>query len=280
MPSSSRGLGYQVFILEIAGSNPAGGTTMKRKKLYILIVCLIIVLAGGYFINKKYLNNDVNQTSLSPLASLSPSISISSAQELTATPASEDIPTAYLIKNFPFQSQAPLGNWDALHEESCEEASLILVKYWKDGKSLSADQMENEIQKMIAWENDNGFPQDLTVAQLGQVAQKYYEMSKPRVEYDITISDIKKAIAQNHPVIIPAAGRLLGNPYFTAPGPIYHMIVAIGYQGNTIIVQDVGTRRGNNYNYNQKILLNAIHDWSGNKENIATGKKAILIFEE
>ena len=90
---------------------------------------------------------------------------------------------------------------------------------------------------------------------------------------------IKKEISENHPVILPTAGRLLGNPYFRQPGPIYHMVVAIGYSGNTIIVQDVGTRRGENYKYNENILFNAIHDWTGVPENINSGPKNMLVFE-
>ncbi len=250
---------------------------MKINKFYILMLALIIVLVGGFFINQKF-------GKASPIASSSPSVILSPSPEESATPmptpskTSNTIPSAYLIKNFPFQSQAPLGNWDALHEESCEEASLILVKFWQDGKSLSAQTMEDEIQKIVAWENANGYPQDVTLSQLSQVALDYYGMEKPEADYNITIEDIKKSVAQNRPIIIPAAGRLLGNPYFTAPGPIYHMVVVIGYQGNIIIVQDVGTRRGNNYQYNQEVFYNAIHDWAGSKENITSGRKAMLVF--
>lgn len=248
-----------------------------KNKLFLLVFVFLIVLAGGYFVNQKYYVNKNETTILtSPPIVFSPSILPSS--KVTITPADQVIPSSYLIKNFPFQSQAPLGNWDALHEEACEEASLILVKYWQGGKSISAQTMEDEIQKMVSWEGTHGYSQDDTVAELAQIATDYYGMSKPKVQYSITIDDIKKAISENHPVIIPAAGRLLGNPNFTAPGPIYHMVVVIGYSGNTIIVQDVGTRRGDNYEYNQTIFFNAIHDWAGSKDNITSGRKAILVF--
>lgn len=249
---------------------------MKKRNLYILIGILILVLVGGYLINRKYYTAQKIENFVSP------TMSPSSSSSRTPSPIksnTSNIPLSHLIKNFPFQSQAPLGNWDQLHEESCEEASLILVKYWQGGKgTISAQTMEDEIQKMVAWENSHGFAQDVTVQQVAQIAKDYYGMSEPTPEYNITIADIKKAIADNHPVIIPAAGRLLGNPYFTPPGPIYHMMVIIGYNGNTIIVQDVGTRRGDHYQYNQEILMNAIHDWSGSKENIEQGRKAMLVF--
>lgn len=246
---------------------------MKKRNLYILIGVLILVLVVGYFINQKYYTAQKLENLVSP--TLSPS-SLETPTPIKS--ATNSIPSSYLIKNFPFQDQAPLGNWDALHEESCEEASLILVKFWQQGKQINAQTMEAEIQKMVAWETSHGYAQDVTIQQVAQIAKDYYGMDEPTPEYDITIADIKKAVAGNHPVIIPAAGQLLGNPYFTPPGPVYHMMVVIGYNGNTIIVQDVGTRRGDHYQYNQEILMNAIHDWPGSKENIQQGRKAILVF--
>ncbi len=251
---------------------------MKKRNLYILIGVLIIVLVGGYFINKKYYGNETLLLESPSPIKITPSSSSTAAPTNEALVSPSVIPNSYLIKNFPFQSQAPLGNWDALHEEACEEASLILVKFWKDGKQVSAQTMEDEIQKMVAWESAHDYAQDASVQQMAQIAQDYYKMAKPSPEYDITIADIKRAVSENHPVIIPAAGQLLGNPYFTPPGPVYHMMVVIGYSGNSIIVQDVGTRRGDHYQYNQEILLNAIHDWAGSKDNVTSGRKAMLVF--
>ena len=246
------------------------------RKFWILISIFIIVLAVGYFFGVR--NFDSKKA---PVANLSVSPDLSTiAPSPTAEPAAAQlIPSRYEIAGFSFQSQASLGNWDALHEEACEEASLILVKYWNDSKSLSAQTMEDEIQAMIAWENQNGYPQDLTAKQLVKVAQSYYDLKDVKASYDVTVESIETEIAQNHPVVIPAAGRLLGNPYFTAPGPVYHMLVIIGYDANTFIVQDVGTRRGDHYRYNQTILLNAIHEWNGNPDTIGQGRKAMVIFE-
>lgn len=251
---------------------------MNRKIIYLLLP-LIIVLGAGYFIDQKYYSITppvISSPTATPSIILTLPTSTPTPEE-SSSPVSEEVPSSYLIKNFPFQSQAPLGNWDTLHEESCEEASLILVKYWQDGKSLSAQGMEDEIQKLVSWENSHGYKQDVTVAELSRISQDYYSMEKPEVKNNITIADIKKAVSEDHPVIVPAAGRLLGNPYFTSPGPVYHMVVVIGYNGNNIIVQDVGTKRGEEYKYNQNIFYNAIHDWAGTPENIESGKKSILI---
>ena len=36
---------------------------------------------------------------------------------------------------------------------------------------------------------------------------------------------IKEFLMAGKLVIVPAAGRQLGNPYYKAPGPVYHMLV-------------------------------------------------------
>lgn len=254
---------------------------MKRKRLYILVTIFIFVLAGGFYINGKF-----NKTPIENIASPSPSLSplpspLASPiifETPTLKPETTEIPNSYLIENVPFQSQAPFANWDELHDEACEEASVILVEWWrKDRGNINAQTMDEEILSLVDWQVKNwGGHQDLTVKETAQMAESFYGLIlKPR--YDITIEDIKEEIAQGRPVIVPAAGRLLGNPYFRSPGPIYHMVVAIGYNGNQIIVQDVGTKRGDHYVYSEKILFNAIHDWAGSPDNIESGQKAMLV---
>jgi hypothetical protein len=248
---------------------------MKTSKTIILLILFVAVLVFGYFVNRKYGN-------LNPQISTSPSSNLTtestpSAEPLEVSPVA--IPNNYSISGFSFQSQAPLGNWDALHEEACEEASLILVKYWLDDKGLSAQQMESEIQAVVSWETQNGYPMDVTTKQLVAVAKSYYRLDNLSVINNATIDKIKQEIAAGHPVIVPAAGRDLGNPNFTAPGPVYHMVVAIGYEGNNIIVQDVGTRKGDHYKYNSTIFFNAIHDWAGSADKIESGAKNVIVVE-
>lgn len=139
--------------------------------------------------------------------------------------------------------------------------------------------MDSEILRMVDWEIKNwGSHKDLTIKETAQMAKEFYGL-RLTSKYDITIADIKEEVSQNHPVIVPTAGRLLGNPYFRQPGPIYHMLVVIGYSGNNLIVQDIGTRRGEHYQYDQVILFNAIHDWNGSPENIEQGQKAMLVLQ-
>ncbi|NOS68166.1 MAG: hypothetical protein HOO67_07475, partial [Candidatus Peribacteraceae bacterium] len=85
------------------------------------------------------------------------------------------------------------------------------------------------------------------------------------------------------PVVIPAAGRDLGNPYFSGEGPWYHALTIIGFEegwtGDKFIVNDPGTKRGSQYKYDVDVLVSAIHDWTGVKEDIRNGRKAMVIIE-
>jgi len=89
--------------------------------------------------------------------------------------------------------------------------------------------------------------------------------------------NIKKEIAAGHPVIVPAAGKVLPNPNFTNGGPNYHMLLIIGYDQTDFITNDPGTRNGKNFRYTYDGLINAIHDWNPN--NILDGRKAVLVFD-
>ncbi len=194
-------------------------------------------------------------------------------------PAAAPLPEKIAI-SVPFATQAPLGQWDAMHEEACEEASLVMLKYYLDGKSLTPAIMEKEIQKMVKFEVKNyGDYKDTTATETVQLAGDFYGIKNLKVIYDFSAEDLKKYLALGRPIIVPAAGRALGNPFFTPPGPLYHNLVLTGYDGDTIITNDPGTRRGENYKYDINILYNAIHDFPGKAADIEKGRKAMIVLE-
>jgi hypothetical protein len=114
----------------------------------------------------------------------------------------------------------------------------------------------------------------MTAKQTAEFIEQFYNLHT-EVIYDWTWDDVKLALAQGYPVIAPAAGRMLGNPNFTAPGPIYHMLVIKGYTANRIITNDPGTRKGADYQYSYDAIMNASHDW--NDGDVGNGKKVIII---
>ncbi|MCK5017940.1 MAG: C39 family peptidase [Candidatus Peribacteraceae bacterium] len=176
----------------------------------------------------------------------------------------------------PFTTQAPNANWDDPYQEACEEASLIMVHSYLSNIDLNIENSDEMILNLIKWEKENSYAQDVTLDQLAMIAEKYYKYETEIIN-NPNIDDIKKQIEKGNPVIVPVAGRNLGNPYFSGEGPWYHMLVIIGYKGNKFITNDPGTKRGEGYKYNFDVLLDAIHDWTGVKEEIEAGGRKILV---
>jgi hypothetical protein len=257
----------------------------QNKTIYFLIAVSAIALIF-YFHNNKTVPKDIavkqektsnSQDNISPEEKNN--APEASKVEETKPLAEENIPDKIKI-SVPFTSQAPLSVWDAKHEEACEEASLVMIKYYLDGKALNKDIAEKEIQDMIKFEiKKYGDYKDTTAAETVKLAKDFYGIENLKVVYDFKPEDIQKYLAKNKPIIVPAAGRRLGNPNFTPPGPLYHNLVLIGYDGNTIITNDPGTRKGKGYIYNLSTLYNAIHDFPGKPEDIERGRKAMIVME-
>ncbi len=176
----------------------------------------------------------------------------------------------------PFTVQAPHANWEDPYQEACEEASVVMMDYFIRGLTFTPDQANRELLQLINWEQSKHYPQDVTLDQLAEIVGEYYGY-QTRVSETVTAESIMYEIANGHPVILPAAGRKLGNPYFSGEGPWYHMLVVTGYDRRNFTTNDPGTKRGEDYQYRHDVLINAVHDWTGIKEHIEQGPKKMLI---
>ncbi len=259
------------------------------KKLLLLVVVFVLALFAGSF-GREYRDNKAADSSLGSSALPQPVSTIpspaTSPTTSTTTPETTEpnpniqkpttVPAKFLI-TVPFTVQAPHANWDELHDEACEEASLIMLKHFTDGTSFgSADAADKEITEMVAYETEQGFKYDVTVQELATIA-KHYGLTKGRVETTISVQKIKQEIAAGRPVIVPLAGREIGNPHFRSPGPVYHMLVIKGYDNEGFITNDPGTKFGENYRYGFDKLFNAIHNW--NATDITKGAPVYLVFD-
>ncbi|MFA5051631.1 MAG: C39 family peptidase [Patescibacteria group bacterium] len=176
----------------------------------------------------------------------------------------------------PFTTQAPLVNWDEQHEESCEEAAALIVHYYWQKKTFTPELANTELQTIVDYENQTlGFYKDTTAEETAQFIRGLWGYDKVEVKYDITLDDIKAEVAEGRPVIVPTAGRKLGNPNFKQPGPLYHMIVIRGWTDDMIITNDPGTRKGEGYQYSPEVIMNAIHDW--NNGDVDNGRSAMIV---
>jgi len=190
------------------------------------------------------------------------------------------LPKKFLIKNVPFSVQSPDSKWDEYGEESCEEASEIIVNHFWKQTPLDRATMLRERNALIDFEiRTYGDFRDEDAEQIVQRLKDYFGYQNVRVVYDFSLEDLKTEIVKGRPIIIPAAGRLLNNPFFKQPGPLYHNLVVIGFDGKDVITNDPGIGRGEGYRYNENILYNAIHDFPGSLENMEQGRKAMIIVE-
>lgn len=172
---------------------------------------------------------------------------------------------AYL--DVPFVCQAPFqteANW-VYHEESCEEAALLQVKYYLDDiTEVDPQEAHDTILDMIKWQEENfGEHKDLYANDMKIFIRDYYGLEDDQIEiiYDADIADIKKAISAGNPIIAPITGDILNNPYYPYPG--YHMLTIIGYTPDKIITNDVGTKRGADYSYDYDVFMEALEDAGG-----------------
>jgi len=194
-----------------------------------------------------------------------------------ATTTDKPLP-ATINLSIPFASQAPFADWNMPYQEACEEASAIMVSYYFLGKDkIEPAIMDAELLALIEWENKTfGYYQDTNAEEIARILREYFKFENVEVRYDnFTIEDIKKEVAAGNPVILPAAGRILPNPNFRQPGPVYHALVVKGYTKTQIITNDPGTRNGKDFLYFSEPLMNAVHEW--NSEDILLGRKAMIV---
>lgn len=259
---------------------------MLKIRLIAFLILILGLLAGWGFWNRVDIKQSVlawqNKRSL-PTALNQDQFKQLPTSQIKKT--SEKTPVDTLPEEIniavPFTSQAPFAIWDPLHDDACEEASLIMLNaFYKGKKSLGKEEAELEIQNLVQWEKEKyGYFEDTTSEQGVEMLEQFFKLSGAKVIYDITIDDIKKALAQGKPVVVPAAGKLLKNPYFRGGGPLYHMLVIKGYtKDGRFITNDPGTRRGEDFTYKVDVLYNAIHDWREDRD-ILKGRKAMIIVE-
>lgn len=188
----------------------------------------------------------------------------------------EDLPFQFNLA-VPFTSQAPHSNWDLPYQEACEEASSYMVaEYFAGAPSgkIDPDVADEAILSVVAFQEDlYGFYLDTTAAETVQFIDSYFNLEAEVID-NPTVNQIKAEIAAGRPVIVPAAGRELGNPNFTGLGPLYHMFVIKGYTEDKFITNDPGTRNGESFVYDIDVIMDAMGDW--NNGDPANGAKRVI----
>jgi hypothetical protein len=177
-----------------------------------------------------------------------------------------------------FSTQAPTKDWSMPYQEACEEASLIMTSYYFEEKYLDRPIMNTEILDLVDWQMDRfGYYMDTTLAEVEIIADEYFNLDT-EITSNVTEENIKYQLTQGNLLIIPFAGRLLINPYFSGQGPLFHMAVVKGYDHKDFIMNDPGLLTlGENFKYSYKNLLESVHDWNGG--DVINGARKMLIIK-
>ena len=253
---------------------------MGRKILIIVVLVGLGFGAGGlmwrvaqHWENTKPAPNvpvEVNVANTNSQVNTNQNVNQPVNQAVTTLPAEINL-------SAPFTTQAPNANWDQVHEELCEEASVLMAARALQGRTIKdAADAEAALQQLKSWEMEHlGFYESTTAAETVQLIVGQYGLQASLLK-NPTVDDIKRALASNSFVIVPAAGRMLGNPNFKQPGPLYHMLLIKGYdRRGEFITNDPGTRKGQNYVYQEAVIMNAIHDW--NNGDVEHGQKVVIV---
>jgi hypothetical protein len=187
------------------------------------------------------------------------------------------------LMSVPFTSQAPYGKWsDLRQEDGCEEASALMAIKWARNEKLTK---ETALKEIIGSSNYTLKKykeyRDVSVADtVNWIIKDYFKYQKAVVKENITLKEIIAEINKGNLILAPLNGQLVKNPYYTAPGPINHMIVIRGYDANKkiFITNDAGTRRGELYKYDEQVLYKAIRAYpTGSHEPNKIIKKDVII---
>lgn len=257
-----------------------------------LAVAALIVLAGAYLFRGpareawQELNRPDVPAAVGYQPTPSPSIPTTGTAQAAPTPTPK--PTAPAPSNglpkevnlaVPFLLQAPKQDWSDPFEDACEEASEIMLDAFFDGrvKDYGADEGEKVILEVVAFEDGAyGHNKDTTSEEVVHTLQEYFGYKRVTIKPISTADDIRRELAAGRPVIVPAYGKALLNPNFRNGGPVYHMLVIKGYRADgSWITNDPGTRRGKDYVYPEKRLMDAIHDFNGG--DVPNGKKVMIV---
>lgn len=181
----------------------------------------------------------------------------------------------------PFIVQAPTGDWSRSEfQNGCEEAATLMVASWRAGLKAPSQDSARELIALARFEERMLGQAVDTDAETTQkfLLDQYFHIDDSVLEYDFSLEELRQALGRGV-VIVPTNGRALGNPNFTRPGPLQHMLVLIGYDTATheFITQDPGTRQGAHYRYSETTLFAALRDYPTGEHLPLTGERRAMI---
>ena len=262
------------------------------KKIIIAIFILLLASAAWYFWPR---NVDVLQADLPAARDYQEFVNtVDIIEEKISTSTEEVVDVAEEVEeegevvqassinlDVPFTPQAPTADWDQPFQDACEEASFLMVDYYYQNQDLpDAERIEFVLSDMVGWQQETWQGHfNLSMEDLEDFITSTNGTYRIEIVEDLTIDKIKDYLSRGLPLIVPADGTKLANPFFRNGGPDYHMLVIKGYTEDKIITNDPGTSRGRDFIYTYENMLESIADWN-KKESLATGPKRALILHK
>lgn len=217
-------------------------------KLFVIFFCLLIIFAGCVPVEKR---ENVSKDQRSVWLNLR----VENFEKVERI----EFPNYYLL-DVPFVMQAPLANWD-IHDDSCEEAGILLAHYYYLQLPLSKEEADRELKNMIADQVvKNGKQVDIFAEEIAEFAKQYYGYDDARV-LDGEKENIKHQIVKGNPVIILTTAAYLKPEKNDYPEMDYHIVLAVGFDEYGFIVHDVGTYSGKDTHYSYRVLDQAMSDY-------------------
>lgn len=194
----------------------------------------------------------------------------------------EEKPVIRLVDNaVSFTVQAPGGQWkNPRYQDGCEEASMLMALRWVKGEKITNPQKElDEISREM--ERHLGTFYDTSMADTFSFAKSRLSEGGVSLVNGVTVQKMIDALLGGKILVISANGRLLKNSHFTAPGPLYHMLVVRGYdpEMKEFITNDPGTSFGNGYRYPEEVLFSAMQNYeTGRDTKRYSDQKSMMVF--
>lgn len=180
----------------------------------------------------------------------------------------------------PFTSQAPEKKWDQPWQDACEEAAALMIDAYYKKYKLSVMFARDEIIKMVAWEEGQGWERSIEVEKIQIIFEQYLGLApkkKVRLIENPTVEQLKRLIAQGKPIYAVADGKVLPNPHFRSGGPEYHALIIKGYNETEFITNDPGTQFGEGLKYQYEDVMMSLRDWNGG--DVKDGRRVVLVIE-
>lgn len=198
----------------------------------------------------------------------------------------DDVVTKNLINlSVPFTPEAPDGLMVKPWNNSCEEASLVMLDEYYAGNSYAKvprTRAKKLILDYIAIENRIfGYNANTNAAEMLRLTNNYSKYFETKIVTNPTINQIKTEITAGRPVIALVYGFVLNNPriIFSRTGSYYHTFVIKGFDEDAqeFIVNDNGDfEQGLDLRYSYDTILDALADY--NQKTQKTEKPATVLF--